>query len=357
MSKNFKAKNIFIFGLILLFVLTTFGCGETTKQTEQPKDTSQPTEKANESIDLVWCAGSPGGFWSQLGTMFCEGFKDNISGVKYTVVPGGGAANPISVSKEQSNSGMALTTGLRAASKGESPYDKEFPDGIKNIFAIGRINVPSAGHFMVSKDIVDKYNLESVSDIFANKVPLKLNAGQRGSGDEAFSSRVLAAYNVTYKAIESWGGQLTFSDYGEAFDRYINGAQCNAIGFIENIGNAEVKELCSSRESVFLPLDKDVAEKLVLEFGYMVMDIPSNTYAGQTNPFTVVYEDAVVIVDDTISDNVVYQMTKVFLENKERWAETHAGISSFEPSVAGEGISISLAKGAERAYKELGYIK
>ncbi len=352
----------------LVMLIAVAACSQTTNPSpaSTPASSNTPPAAASTSapdtesnitvVPMFWSGGSPTGFWSQIGTTILELVKEQVPHLQYTVVAGGGYANPIAVSNGDTNIGLTFLNTLNSVLKGHSPYDKSIPDHGAKLSAIARLDFAAAGHFAVTKAIADKYGLKTVGDLVEKKVPIRLNAGQSGSGDEFYTTRTLEAYGCTYDDIKSWGGQVTFADYDDAADRYVNG-QCDAIGFCENIGLADTVELCSSRDTVFLSLDQDAADYMKDTYGYLYKVVPAGTYPGQDSDVLFAYDNPVIFVNSSVPEDLVYEITKVLLTSKDKLVMSHNDFKEFEPSEAWTDIPIELNPGAARAYKELGYIK
>jgi TRAP transporter TAXI family solute receptor len=345
MCKSRLLQFIFVCSFAGLVIFMFAGCSGS--KSEQAKTPSQ---------DILFASGSPGGSWAQIATMLSDKCKENIENFNYTIMPGGGATNVILVARGEANVGMTFITNLTDIALGRGRYEQEFTGGAKNLRGMTRLGVTSWGHLVISADLARQYNIKTAKDIFEQKVPVKMNVGQVGQGDEEFAGRILGAYGVTYKDVESWGGQVTYSPNSDAIDRFVNGNQCNLLVFVERIGLAEIVELFSARNCVYVPIDADIITSMAAEYNYMRGIVPGGRYRGVEGGIETLYIEQVVFCSDQMPEDVIYKMTKTILENKETWIKTNAAFEAFDPVNAGKNIPVPLHPGAEKAYKELGYL-
>ncbi len=357
MLKTQTTNRVLCLLLVTLMVLSLAACGSsgsTSASTSSSPASTSETSSAAAPVEILFASGSAGGAWAQTATMFSDKCQGVIPNFSYTIVPGGGASNVILVSRGECNVGMTFLTNLSDICKGIGQYAEEFPNGAQNLRVMCRLGVTSWGHIVISEANATKYNIKSFQDVVDQKIPFKFNVGNVGQGDELFARRMLEAYGVTYEDIESWGGQVTYSPNGDAIDRFVNGNQCDVLVFVEKLGLAEVTELFSSRDCVLVSIDDNVLQYLADEYNYVIGSAPADTYKGMTGPFDTVFQEQVVFCRDDMDEELIYQMTKTILENKEEWMKVNASFSAFDPANAYKGIPCDLHPGAERAYKELG---
>jgi len=68
---------------------------------------------------------------------------------------------------------------------------------------------------------------------------------------------------------------------------------------------------------------------------------------------------AVLITNRDLPEPIAYTVTKTVLENKDALVRAHGGLAAFEPRTAWQPdkVGIPLHPGAERAYREKGWMK
>jgi TRAP transporter TAXI family solute receptor len=293
-------------------------------------------------------AGSTGGSWFIISTAFFSLFSDNIEGLSYSIIPGGGVGNSITVNKNDAQFGMGYSTNLWAALNGKSPYKEKF----ENNRAVANLNVASVLHPWILKSS----KLNTLTEIAAKKYRLKVDTGPRGTGGELAAQRAMALHGASYENIRSWGGSITHSSYSEATDRMKDG---HIESFINDdiVGIPVFVELSQARDVVLMPQDPEVVKKMAAEFGYTPTTIPANTYKGQTTDVLSTAQSHVFFCNKDVPDDLVYEMTKLIFGNKQRLIATHKLFEKLDPSIGPTDLPIALHPGAERYYREIGVLK
>ena len=108
----------------------------------------------------------------------------------------------------------------------------------------------------------------------------------------------------------------------------------------------------------FLGLDPESA-RAMLPLGYTPATMPPETFKGQAAPVSTVGFPTVLITNKELPEPIAYTVTKTILEAKDALVRGHAGLAGFDPTTAWqpEKVGIPLHPGAERAYREKGWMK
>jgi TRAP transporter TAXI family solute receptor len=119
-----------------------------------------------------------------------------------------------------------------------------------------------------------------------------------------------------------------------------------------------VSEIVSSVDVELLGLDPDTA-KALLPLGYVAATMPAETFKTQSKPVSTVGFPTVLITNKEMPEAIAYTVTKTVVENKDALVRGHAGLTEFDPRTAWEPdkVGIPLHPGAERAYREKGWMK
>jgi TRAP transporter TAXI family solute receptor len=93
--------------------------------------------------------------------------------------------------------------------------------------------------------------------------------------------------------------------------------------------------------------------------GYVAATMPADTFKSQPEPVTTVGFPTVVITNKDLPEPVAYTVTKTIIENKDALVRGHAGLTAFDPKTAWqpEKVGLPLHPGAERAFREKGWMK
>jgi uncharacterized protein len=85
--------------------------------------------------------------------------------------------------------------------------------------------------------------------------------------------------------------------------------------------------------------------------------VKGDVYKGHTTDALSVGSNNVVICQKDLSEDLVYQMTKALVDNKDRFIEIHKVVQDWTPAYAAQDIGVPLHPGALKLYKEIGVIK
>ena len=83
-------------------------------------------------------------------------------------------------------------------------------------------------------------------------------------------------------------------------------------------------------------------------------ELEPGTYPYQEEAITTAYSPNVLVVRDDVSEEIVYNLTKLLWENLSTLQEIHSATKSMNLDVALTGIPVPLHPGALRYYQEQG---
>jgi hypothetical protein len=190
--------------------------------------------------------------------------------------------------------------------------------------------------------------IKSIADLKGKKV----GVGAPGSGTEANFRQLLDAYGMKKEDVNAQF--LSFSESAEAYkDKHID-----AFIVTAGIPNAGVMDVATQNEIRILDIPADVAAKLTKKYPFLAaVKVPANTYKGQTAEVSTVAVNAVLIAGSSLSEAMVYNLTKALFENQAELAAAHAKGKELNINTAVTGVSIPFHPGAVKYYKEKGLMK
>ena len=100
----------------------------------------------------------------------------------------------------------------------------------------------------------------------------------------------------------------------------------------------------------------DVRKHLIDTYAYNQGVLPASAYpALQTADLPVTTMDSVIVVHETVPEDVAYKLTKVLIAAKgARLTQIHASMAAYDPAVAWKYAGAPLHAGAAKAYREAG---
>jgi len=190
--------------------------------------------------------------------------------------------------------------------------------------------------------------IKSIADLKGKKV----GVGAPGSGTEANFRQLLDAYGMKKEDVNAQF--LSFSESAEAYkDKHID-----AFIVTAGIPNAGIMDVATQNEIRILNIPADVAAKLTQKYPFLAaVKVPANTYKGQTTEVATVAVNAVLICGSSLSEAMVYNLTKALFENQADLASAHAKGKELSLQYAVKGVSIAFHPGAVKYYKEKGLMK
>jgi len=307
-------------------------------------------------------AGSIGGGFFLIGAAMAEAWDKELPGFSVNTIAGGGAQNPITVATQDGlNIGFSIVNSIKEAYDGTGMYKDYNPNGFKNLRTIARFTRPSIFHFVLTKKKAEAADANTVTEMLNSSIPLRLNAGDRGSGGEEGVRRVIELAGSSYDLMKKKSGyDVSFSSTSDAVNSMKDG-HIDAFWQSQGLGSAAIQELFLSRvqDVVLLEVSKDIIDRMVNQYGYVPFTIPAGTYPKQNQDIQTFSMDSALVVNSTMPDDIAYLLTKVVLENSERWAQAEPGMIFFPKNVqnAWKNTGCPLHDGARKAYIDLGYIK
>jgi uncharacterized protein len=190
--------------------------------------------------------------------------------------------------------------------------------------------------------------IKSIADLKGKKV----GVGAPGSGTEANFRQLLDAYGMKKEDVNAQF--LSFSESAEAYkDKHID-----AFIVTAGIPNAGIMDVATQNEIRILNIPADITAKLTKKYPFLgAVKVPANTYKGQTAEVSTVAVNAVLICGSTLSEKMVYNLTKALFENQAELAAAHAKGKELNIKTAVTGVSIPYHPGAVKYYKEKGLMK
>ena len=296
---------------------------------------------------LVLRAGTVGGPWVPMGTLFAEVMMKRFPGMSILVQPGGAVSNVRIIDKgEDAVLGFTYSPLYWEGKLGTLDKGKKY-NNMSALFActasFQQMAVRAKSKIRSFEDLKDK----------------KISTGHRGGGDEMGGRRVLEVYGITYDSIRKAGGKVSFlqsTEMGMALKDNI----LDFGNFAGNAPHATLQDVETSTPIRLLNIDKEHAAKLIKKYPfYAVETLPAGTFKGMKEPATQVINVVLLIANNSLSDEFLYELTKLMVEKGPEMRKALPFIDRLNPpskavfSLTPEMMHPSSA----RYFKEIGVIK
>jgi TRAP transporter TAXI family solute receptor len=306
---------------------------------------------AQQPVTLAFATLDTGSAWYVYGATMAELFRKALpAGSNIDVKPrSGGVGNPRLVAKNETPLGFGFTVTNRWAYEGKEAYDAKH----ENLRAL----VGGLDTYYLVAVASKKLPIASIKEIKDKKVPLKMFTQPVGSLGEFAGKQLLRAAGVSYADIKSWGGSTQHVGYNVIVDAFKDG-RADILFAVVTPKHPSVSEIVNSVDVKFIGLEPATISALA-PLGYNAATMPADTFKGQSEPVKTVGFPTVLITNKELPDAIAYTVTKTVVDNKDALVRGHAGLVEFDPKVAWqpEKVGIPLHAGAERLYREKGWMK
>lgn len=301
---------------------------------------------------FTFAGGSSTGTFNLIIAAVTEKLKAENPDLDITIIPGGSVTNALRLGTGDFPVAMITALPTKLAYEGELEVKGKKMGPYKEIRGIASI-YNQHFQFVVPKD----FPASTIDEVIEKKMKITLApGGPRGHIGVMAMRDVLSTYGVGYKDIEAWGGKVIYGEFNEA----TTGIQDGNIDMFTPLTaapNGGITSLATQRPIKFLGMKKTTIEKME-KMGYATGTMPAGTYPGQDYDVTVSAAAAAFYARADFDPEIVYAITKAVIGNEAFMKGIHRRTKEdFDAKTAYKGLGVPLHPGAERAYKELGFLK
>jgi TRAP transporter TAXI family solute receptor len=306
---------------------------------------------AQQPVTLAFATLDTGSAWYVYGATMAELLRKALPpGSNVDVKPfAGGVGNAKLVARNETPLGLSFTVTNRWAFEGKEAYDAK----LENLRALaGGLDT----YYLVAV-AQKKLGINSLREIKDKKLAVRIYTQPVGALGEFGGRQLLRAYGLSYADIKSWGGSTTHVGYNVIIDAFKDG-RADLLLAVVTPKHPSVSEITTFTDVKFLALEPDIVKGLE-PLGYTPASMAANTFKNQAEPVHTVGFPTVVITNKDLPEPVAYAVTRAIVDNKDALVRGHAGLSAFDPQTAwrAEKVGIPLHPGAERVYREKGWMK
>lgn len=323
------------------------GCGGDDKKAAAPAGgDKKATAKVDRSKEFVTVLTGPtSGIYFPIGGAFSKVIGE--MGYKTSATATGATGENINgILTHKGEMAIAMSDSVIQAVEGFGAYEgKKKAEDLRAIMGLW----PNVVQIVTTKDS----GIKSFKDIKGKRV----GVGAPNSGVELNARMIFEANGMTYK-----DAKVDYLSYGEAIAQMKNG-QCDVAFVTSGLGNATIKELGTTKEIAFVPVDGEALKNLTKKYPfYIEWKIPKATY-GTAEDTTTAAVMNIMIVNKDLKDDVVYDLLDGIYSAKglETIGASHATAKrEIKPETALRGIkgtAVKLHPGAEKYYKDKGILK
>jgi uncharacterized protein len=284
--------------------------------------------------------GGTSGVYYPLGVAIGKILGDKLAGVKIQVqATKASVENLILLQQGRGEIAFALGDSLKAAWEGDA--EAGFRTRMNRLRTLGAI-YPNYIQIVATADS----GVRTLADLRGKS----LSVGAPKSGTELNSRAILAAAGLSYKDM----AKVEYLPFAESVDLMKN-RQLNATLQSAGLGVASLKDLSTATDITVVAVPKEVVDRIGPPFVAVI--IPANTYTGQDKDVPTAAVINYLVTSSAVSDDLVYQMTRLIFESLPELANSHAAGREIKLENAAIGSPVPLHPGAIRYYREKGLIK
>lgn len=305
-----------------------------------------PTRAEN----LIQCGGSARGLSSLVSAGLDAAAKKSKEGFSIThQTSSGGYANIVQIMQGKCQLGSVILGQAMQAVDGTAPFKHPVTGFSAIMVALNRVPM----QWVMSKSFADKYGITSIEDLAKKKPPLRLILNRRGILPSQLGEESLAAVGVDLKDIEAWGGNVQFLASRSAAsvmqdrraDMWVNGTL---------VGSSAIRKIANAMPVKLLQIPEHVRNLMIKTYGDQPFTIPAGAYPWLDYDVPSHTSQSLIIVKNTMDEDIVYKLTKALIENVGRIQAVHPAMKFLTPEVMASLRGFPYHPGAVRAYKEAG---
>jgi TRAP transporter TAXI family solute receptor len=301
-------------------------------------------------VRLTWTAGGTGGGWFVMAGGVSKIIQEKNPEIQINVIPGGGTKNQPVVGSNKAELGWALPPFVVLARKGADLYKGKKYDAIT---VLGGGFSQNFLHVMAAVDT----GVTTMKEFRDYPKPIRVSPGKIGVSGEFTYKKILEKYfKTSYDGIKKKGGKVIHTGYTviatNLKDRHIDFACINIAP-----PAAIIQEAALGRKLNILPWPDDLLQLMKKEYAYGIGVIKKEMYPGiLTEDVPTATMGTVLIAHKSLDPEAAYQIIKIISENRDRLSAIHKSLM-FDPATGCKDLPGPLHPGAERYYKEMGYLK
>ena len=321
-----KMKKLFSVLLVLTMVLALAACGG-----------SGSSSASSGASKMTMGTGGTSGTYYAFGGVLSQYIKNN-AGIEVIVVSTDGSkANIESIDSGDYQLGTVQSDVMAYAWEGTRSFEDS--GKIDSFRVVGGLYAESVQLVTMDPEI------KSVADLKGKSVSI----GAPNSGVWFNAMDVLSAAGLTEADIKPQ--YQSFADSADA----LKDGKIDAAFIVAGAPTAAITELCTTNSAYLVPIDGEVADKLMADSPYYTTyTIPAGTYAGQDEDVVTVTIKATLIVSADASEDDVYNLTKAIFDNTEAIAAENGKGAELSVENATSGMTAPFHAGAAKYFAEKG---
>jgi TRAP transporter TAXI family solute receptor len=298
---------------------------------------------AAQRVFLTLATGSPGGVYYPLGGGMAVAIEKTVDDLRCAAESTGASVeNCRLVGSGDSDMGMVMGSVAYRALNGQEPFEKKY-----DLVALFQM-YPAPEHIVTTT----KSGIKTIGDLKGKKVSIDVP----GSGCATMAAVMLEEAGFDLKK------DLTIANLSQTESvQALKDGVVDAAFFNFAYPGAAVMDLSATRDIVLVPVQKDLADKIINKYPYYVkITIPGNTYKGVDSDVLCLGDSNILIANSKMKEDIAYKVVKAIFSNvkegKYALINIHPIAAQLTPANA-VNSPLPLHPGATKYFKEVGALK
>lgn len=299
---------------------------------------------ASEQFITIGTGGQTGVYYVA-GQSICRFVNRGVGdhGIKCNApASGGGVANVNGIRSGEYNFGVMQSDHQYKAFYGQAPFATQGKMAdIRSVFSLQS----EIFTILARKDA----NIADFDGLKGKRV----NIGNPGSGQRDTFEQLIDAKDWSHSVFSLVADLKPAEQAAAMTDNNID-----AMSYFVGHPNGAIQEATTTVDAVFVPVTGPIIDALVADKPYFTKtEIPGGMYRGNPDPVPSLGGKAVLSTSTHTDPELVYQLVKSVFDNIDRFKRLHPAFASLnEKEMINAGLTAPLHEGAERYYKERGWL-
>jgi len=286
-------------------------------------------------------SGPSGGSWYPLGAKIMQVLDEKVDGISTSNTSGGGISNVLAVNGGDAEIGWSYAHTSYNGYVGKGKFSKAQPD-VRHFATL----YPAMFQVAVPKN--------SSIKTFADMKAANISPGKAKWTGTAFAESILKSYGISFDDIKKNGGTVNHVSYTESVALMKDG-HIDVFMAATSMPQASFLELEHSPGIRFIGMSATKLDEIIkANPGYIPGMMPKGVYESLGQDLHTLGIVTNMVVHKDLSDDLVYNMCKVFWANHASFVEVKGVWKSVKVENALNGAAIPIHPGAKKCYDELG---
>lgn len=325
MNKRGLVSIVGVLAMVMALSLALVGCGSGSS--------NSGSSSAANGGSLRFVTGGESGTYYAFGSVIAQHATNNTNVGVTAASSGGSQANIQELEDGTAELGFVQSDVMTYAYDGTNLFDTP----------VTSFSVLGALYQEQVQIVTCDPNIKSVADLAGKNVSI----GAAGSGVYFNAIDILGAYGLSESDINP-----TYQSFGDSADALKDG-KIDAAFIVAGAPTTAITDLSTTKTAYLISLDAAHIQQLIAENPfYSEATIPAGTYAGQDADVVTVGVDAVIIVDNAVSEQDVYELTADIFDNAPSLIENHAKYAEISLEKGASVTSVPYHPGAAKYFAE-----